>query len=339
MKLADAKGSSIIFLHISTLGRKSCPGKTGRVWDGKAPDSGQLKEGALQRHHPEPRAAGAESAMGTAEGTMGSPPSQPAVGREAAWVGGCQSPPLQRGVTATCSAAQEMLNVTQRLRSNRGTGRSEGGTLPQSHPPLHPPRRSHVAALGPTAALTTGPRHPTPPPAPWPRGTLAVALSKLLKPCCSSAQHPSPGPGFLGARPPWGMLAVRLSPARQLWHSAPMQISASSAVSTQHGVAGCVTARVYMHPAAQRPAVHSLHGGSARQGGTGALYTPRTAEQCKARHLPGLGASHCTSTHGKSPACMAELAWAGKRQRAALPARAALCPAAWVSLKGRILLL
>ena len=41
MKLADAKGSSIIFLRISTFGRKSCPGKVGRVWDGKAPDSGQ----------------------------------------------------------------------------------------------------------------------------------------------------------------------------------------------------------------------------------------------------------------------------------------------------------
>lgn len=154
--------------------------------------------------------------------------SQPGVGQEAAWVGGCQSPPLQRGATATCSAAQEMLNLTQHLQSNRGAGTSEGGTLPQSHPPLHPPRCSHVAALGPTAAPMTGPRHPKPPPAPWPWGTPAVGLSKLLNPRFSSTQHLSPGPGFLGAQPPRGMPAVRLFPASsQLWHSASMQISAS----------------------------------------------------------------------------------------------------------------
>lgn len=67
MKLADAKGSSIIFLRISTLGRKSCPGKMGQVWDGEAHDSRQLKEGPLQRNHPEPRVVGAESAVGTME--------------------------------------------------------------------------------------------------------------------------------------------------------------------------------------------------------------------------------------------------------------------------------
>lgn len=41
---------------------------------------------------------------------------------------------------------------------------------------------------------------------------------------------------------------------QQLWHSAPMQILASSAANARHGVAGCATARVYVHPAAHRPA-------------------------------------------------------------------------------------
>lgn len=188
MKPADAKASSIIFLRISTLGRKSCPRKMGRVWDGKAPTVGQPKEGALQRNPPEPHTAGAESAMGTTEGTMGV--SQPGVGQEAAWVGGCQSPPLQRGATATRSAAQEMLNLTQHLRSDGDMGRSEGGTFPPTaaSSPLFP-----RGSCGPRTSSDNGAK--TPPcllrsPAP---GHTRGQTFRITQP--SLLQHPAPAPG------------------------------------------------------------------------------------------------------------------------------------------------
>lgn len=80
MELAGAKGSSIISLRISTLRRKSCPGKMGRVWDGKVPELGWPKEGALQ------------SQVRNGDSGGDNRVSQPGVGREAAWAGGCQSP-------------------------------------------------------------------------------------------------------------------------------------------------------------------------------------------------------------------------------------------------------
>lgn len=55
MKCSDAKCSSSILLRISTPGRKSCLGKMGQAQDGKTPDLGRLKEGALPRIQPMPR--------------------------------------------------------------------------------------------------------------------------------------------------------------------------------------------------------------------------------------------------------------------------------------------
>lgn len=77
--------------------------------------------------------------------------------------------------------------------------RSEGGTLLQSHPPLHHLRCSHAAAPSPAAAPMMMRHQPDFP-----------NYSTLAAPA-PSTQHPSPGPGFLGVQPPRGMPAVRVS--------------------------------------------------------------------------------------------------------------------------------
>lgn len=305
MKLADAKGSSIIFLCISTLGRKSCLGKMDRVWDGKAPDLGQVKEGAVQRNHPEPRAVGAESAVGTTEGTMGCP-SQAWGRRQCGW-GGCQSPPLQRGVPMLGCTGDTEPHPAPAMRWGRGKERgwdlsAEPPTAASS--PVFPHGNS-----GPHSSSDDRAKTPRASSTPRPRGTPTVGLSKLLNPCYSSTQRPPPGPGFLRARRPRGMLAVRLSPMRQLWHSAAMQISASSTASARRGVAGCATARVYVHPAAHQPA------------GSDPARTACTGAQLGKEGLqPYLGSGQLSNVkHGTSPAS-AHPAAPAPRERV-LPAR------------------
>lgn len=169
-------------------GGNPAPGRWVGVGMGKPPPWGSRRRELCRGTPPEPRAAGAESATGTTEGTMGV--SQPGVGQEAAWVGECQSPPLQRGATATRSAAQEMLNLTQHLRSDGDVGRSEGGTFPPTtaSSPLFP-----RGSCGPRTSSDNGAK--TPPcllrsPAP---GHTRGQTFRITQP--SLLQHPAPAPG------------------------------------------------------------------------------------------------------------------------------------------------
>lgn len=231
--------------------------------------------------------------------------------------GGMSEPPLQRGATATCSAAREMLNLTQPCGAP-GRGEDRGGTPPQSHAPLCPP----VSPRGSSNDGATTP-HASSAPRPW--RTPAVGLSKLLNPRCSSTQHPPPAPGLLGAWPPRGMPVVRLSAARQLRRSAPMQILQICASSAASARVAWPAARRRLERAPSRTAGCRQHPTPGLGGA--ALYLPRMGERCNVQW------PRCVRLHqhpGNASWC-----WAGPAQRGA---HAALCPTAQVSPEGRILL-
>lgn len=193
MKVDDAKLSSIIFLRISTLGRKSCPRTTGRVWDGKAPRLGPAEGGSSAEEPPRDPRGRSWVRNRDNGGDNGGVPGRRGAGGSVG--GGMSEPPC--AATAAHSAAQEMLNLTQHLRSDGDAGRSVGGTFPQ------PPTAASSPAF-PGGNADNGAKIPSASSAPRPRGTPPVRLSKLLNPRCSSTQHPPPGPGFLGARCPGG---------------------------------------------------------------------------------------------------------------------------------------
>lgn len=193
--------------------------------------------------------------------------------------GGTSEPPL----AARCHS--HMLGCTGNAEPHPAPvrdPRSEGGTLPQSHPTSASPLVFPRGSSGPRRSS-----HDDETPA---------RPSKLLNPRHSSTQHPSPGPDFLSAQPPRG--CWRSGSPR--WHSAPMQISASSAGSSQRSTTGYATARVYVRPAAhQRCWQWSWALGSATRG-----WSPK--------YSPSSNIKHDTSLILVLPAAPAPRGWAGK---------------------------
>lgn len=266
--------------------------------------------------------------------------SQPGMGQEAACGGGgCQSPPFAERCDSPMLGCTGDAEPHPAPAMHWGRGKERGWDLSAEPPTAASSPVFPHGSSGPHSSSDDRAKTPCASSTPQPRGTPTVGLSKLLNPCYSSAQRLPPGPGFLCARHPQGMLVVRLSPMRQLWHSAPMQISASSTASARRGVAGCATARVYVHPAARQPAgsnpAHTACTG-AQLGKEGLQPYIGSGQLSNVKHgtSPASVDPTAPSTQRKSPACTAELGWAGKRQRATLPDHAALrvSPRGWILL-------
>lgn len=168
--------------------------------------------------------------------------------------GGMPEPPFAAGCDSHMLSCTGDAEPHPAPAKRWGRGEERGWDLSAKPPTAASSLTFPHGSSGPHSSSDDWAKTPRASSAPRPRGTPAVGLSKLVNSRCSSTQRPPPGPGSLGARHPWGMLAVRLSPAQQLWHSAPMQILASSAASARRGVASCAMVRVYVHPAACQPA-------------------------------------------------------------------------------------
>lgn len=304
MELAGAKGSSIISLRISTLRRKSCPGKMGQVWDGKVPDLGWPKEGALQ----------SQVRNGDSGGDKGV--SQPGVGREVVWAGDVRAPSAARcdSHVLGCSGDAEP-HAALRSTGPWGGPRWDPCAKPRAAASPRVPTRQLQRRGQDTSRLLRSPAL-----AHTRSRTFQITQPALL-------QHPAPAPGarFTGCSASPGTPVVRLSAARQLRRSAPMQILQICASSAASARSAWPAARRRLERAPSCTAGCRQH--PAPGLGGAALYLPRTGERCNIQW------PRCMRLHqhpGKASWC-----WAGLAQRGA---HAALCPTAQASPEGRILL-